>query len=258
MKERFIALFLITAVIVFTSGSTPTNVTGPLLGMKFVLVPSGSFLMGSPENEQHRFEREGPQHQVNLQPFYMMTTEVTQAQWKKVMGSNPSHFKGNKLPIEMVSWNDVQEFIGKLNQIDPGKGYRLPSEAEWEYACRAGSKTAYYSGPEKADLNKIGWYDENSGVGKTHPVGKKEPNAWGLYDLHGNVMEWCEDWYHDDYRGAPTDGSAWMSSPSDTCRVYRGGSWFAFAYNCRSAYRNRGEPGAKDKDLGFRLVKSAE
>jgi formylglycine-generating enzyme required for sulfatase activity len=225
----------------------------PLPGMTFALIPAGAFTMGSPANEEGRDDDESPQHRVTLNSFYIMTTEVTQSQWQAVMGSNPSYFKGDNLPVEQVSWNDVQEFIKKLNQRDPGKGYRLPSEAEWEYSCRAGTTTRFYTGNAEADLARAGWYDGNSGS-KTHAVGQKTPNAWDLYDMHGNVWEWCQDWYHDSYNGAPVDGRAW-ETPSETFRVLRGGSWGINVRICRSSFRFRYEPDNRnDYFFGFRVA----
>ena len=202
---------------------------------------------------------EKPVHNVYIKSFKMMTTEVTQAQWNSLMSYNPSNYKGDYLPIDEVSWDEVQEFIQKLNQYDPGKGYRLPSEAEWEYACRAGTTTKYYSGNSDSDLARAGWYNGNSGS-KTHPVGQKEPNAWSLYDMHGNVWEWCEDWYQSSYNGAPSDGSAWLS-PAGQYRVLRGGSWNSSTSCCRSASRLSREPtrllvGRYSLSGGFRLARS--
>ena len=222
--------------------------------MQFAYIPAGSFMMGSPEDEDDRRDAESPQHKVTLKPFRMQTTPVTQKQWKEVMGNNPSNFDGDDLPVGCVSWNDCREFVKKLNQRDPGKGYRLPSEAEWEYACRAGTTTKYYSGNSESDLERAGWYRDNSG-GKTHPAGQKEPNAWGLYDIHGNVWEWCEDWYHSSYNGAPSDGSAWVS-PTGKYRVLRGGSWSLIQDYCRSAHRGRSNPVSRYGSYGFRLCVS--
>ncbi len=157
------------------------KISGQLKGMEFVLIPADSFQMDW-------------DYQVSFSSFYMMTTEVTQKMWKEVMGKNPSNFKGEYLPVERVSWDDIQDFIKKLNQRDTGKDYRLPSEAEWEYACRAGTTTRYHSGNGKSNLDRVGWYRGNSGS-KTHPVGQKVPNGFGLYDMHGNVWEWCQDWF---------------------------------------------------------------
>ena len=233
------------------SGSfTGETKAGPLPGMTFVTIPSGSFQMGSHDVGSS----EKPIHTVNVKSFQMMTTEVTQGMWKSVMGNNPSQFKGDNLPVETVCWNECQEFIRKLNQRDPGKGYRLPTESEWEYACRAGSTTEYHSGDTKSDLDRVGWYDGNSG-NKTHAVGQKMANNWGLYDMHGNVFEWCADWYHDSYIGAPTDGSSW-TSPSGTFRVMRGGTWNFLASFCRSANRSMGFPSLPGHIIGFRIVLS--
>jgi len=168
--------------------------------MKFVKIPAGKAMIGSWETEKGRFDDE-QQIEVELdEPFYMMDTPVTQAMWEAVMGENPSYFnEGNGAedrPVECVSWNDVQEFIKKLNEIyeDDGIEFRLPTEAEWEYACRAGSTTAYHFGDDPSELSKYAWYGENSG-GRTHRVAQKKPNAWGLYDMHGNVWEGCQDEY---------------------------------------------------------------
>ncbi|MEW6267496.1 MAG: SUMF1/EgtB/PvdO family nonheme iron enzyme [Thermodesulfobacteriota bacterium] len=235
-------------------GETPPSFTNSL-GQKFVLIPSGTFTMGSPSSESGRDDDE-TQHQVTIsRPFYMQTTEVTQGQWRSVMGSNPSHFKncGDDCPVESVSWNDAQEFIGRLNAKEGGNKYRLPSEAEWEYAARAGSRTAYSFGESQSELGQYAWYDGNSG-GQTHPVGRKRPNAWGFYDMHGNVWEWCQDWYGVYPSGAVTDPQG-PSSGSD--RVHRGGSWLSYAQYCRSAFRAGLVPGDRFNLLGFRLVRRA-
>ena len=234
------------------SSNSQALTTSPF-GMQFETILSGSLMMGS--NDGSRDEK--PVHQVNIKSFQMMTTEVTQAQWKAVMGNNPSKFKGDNLPVENVSWNDCQEFINKLNQRDPGKGYRLPSEAEWEYACRAGTTTKYYSGDSESDLGRVGWYgfDKGNSNKKTHPVGQKSPNSWGLYDMHGNVWEWCADWYHKSYNSAPADGSAWVS-PSGQNRVLRGGSWSFNQFYCRSASRYGLNPAHRYDYYGFRLVRN--
>jgi formylglycine-generating enzyme required for sulfatase activity len=178
----------------------------------------------------------------------MGRTEVTQGQWQAVMGNNPSGFKGQDLPVEQVSWLNAQEFIRKLNQLNDGYVYRLPTEAEWEYACRAGS-TGDYAG----DLDSMAWYDKNSD-NQTHVVGTKQPNAFGLYDMHGNVSEWCEDYYHDRYTGAPSDGSAWLSGGEMKYRVLRGGSWYNGATNARSANRFKYGPDFRFNYVGFRVV----
>ena len=190
----------------------------------------------------------------------MQTTQVTQAQWKEVIGDNPSHFKGNDLPVERISWDMVKEFIEKSNNMHPGKGFRLPSEAEWEYACRAGSTTPFNTGRTIStdEANYDGDYTYGNGVKgiyrkKTTPVKSFSPNPWGLYDMHGNVWEWCEDRWHDDYEGAPNDGSAWVSG-SSAFRVLRGGSWYNLAIHCRSANRDYNYPSSTYTNNGFRIV----
>jgi formylglycine-generating enzyme required for sulfatase activity len=169
------------------------------------------------------------------------------------MGFNPARFAGDlNRPVEQVSWNDCQEFITRMNDLYPSYKYRLPSEAEWEYACRAGTTTKYYWGDAMND--DYCWYSDNSNS-TTHPVGQKLPNAWGLYDMSGNVWELCEDFYHDSYSGAPTDGSAWVFSPGSV-RVFRGGGWIIIAGCCRSARRNGYRPDNGSYALGFRLARS--
>ena len=218
--------------------------------------------MGSPSNEPGRDSDEGPQHQVRLtRPFYMQTTEVTQAQWETVMGNNPSYFSGcPTCPVENVSWNDVQEFITKMNARGEGT-YSLPTEARWEYAARAGSTTAFYNGDitelecgYDPNLDAIGWYCYNSGS-KTHAVAGKAPNAWGLYDMSGNVWEWCSDWFASDYySNSPPDDPQGPSTGAS--RVFRGGSWLISARRCRSADRDYGPPDSRPSYFGFRLALS--
>jgi formylglycine-generating enzyme required for sulfatase activity len=200
--------------------------------LEMVILPEGSFTMGSDE-----YGNEQPKHQVTLKKFAIGKYPVTQEQYQAVMGHNPSKFKDNpKNPVEKVSWNEAQAFCQKLNE-KTGKKYRLPSESEWEYACRAGTQTLYSFGDDEKQLGEYAWYKENSGS-ITHPVGQKKPNNWGLYDMHGNVWEWCEDCSHKNYENAPDDGSAWNDNCSQTNhRVMRGGSWFLNPWNCRSAYR---------------------
>ena len=212
-------------------------------------IPPGSFAMGSTNGESG----EKPVHEVTIREgFYMGKYEVTQAQWRQVMGTNPSKFEGDSLPVAKVSWNDVQEFIGKLNEMNDGFVYRLPSEAEWEYACRAGT-TGDYAG----DLDSMAWYEDNS-ASQSHPVGQKQANAFGLYDMHGNMWEWCADAWHENYDGAPTDGSIWSSGGDSSRRVLRGGSWFNDSNLCRSALRNRYAPAFRLNNLGFRIVAAAK
>ena len=213
--------------------------------------------MGSPESDEGRNYWD-TQHRVTLtKGFWLGKYEVTQAQWKRVMGSNPSNFQGffvsSERPVENVSWDDCQEFIRKVNaeaERQFGGEARLPTEAEWEYACRAGSTGAFAG---TGDLYSMGWYRGNSG-GKTHPVGQKRPNAWGFYDMHGNVCEWCNDWYGDYPGGSVTDPAG---AASGGLRVLRGGGWYGYARNCRSAIRYWNDPGDRGGHDGFRLARSA-
>ena len=222
------------------------------IGMEFVLIPAGEFDMGSPSGEEGRHDSEGPVHKVKIPDgFYLGKYEVTQKQWREVMGDNPSYFKGDDRPVEQVSWNDAQDFIKKLNQKEGTDKYRLPSEAEWEYAARAGTTTRYSFGDDTGKLGEYAWY---GGSSETHSIGQKKPNSWGLYDMHGNVWEWTQDKWHDDYKGAPTDGSAWESGGGSR-RVFRGGGWCINAQACRSAKRGSYVPDSRGELLGFRLLR---
>jgi formylglycine-generating enzyme required for sulfatase activity len=201
--------------------------------LEMVKIPAGTFTMGSDENDDEK-----PKHQVKLQEFYLGKYPVTQEQYQTIMGNNPSNFKDNpKNPVEEVTWNDAQEFCQKLSQ-KTGKQYRLPTEAEWEYACRAGTQTRYYFGDNGELLGEYAWYDQNS-YSKTQPVGQKKPNNWGLHDMHGNVCEWCEDGWDGNYENAPKDGIAWNDNhfQSDT-RVLRGGCWDSNPRSCLSSSRS--------------------
>ncbi|MGB2754096.1 MAG: formylglycine-generating enzyme family protein [Phycisphaerae bacterium] len=223
--------------------------------MKLALIPAGKFMMGSPDSEQGRSKDEGPQHGVTLsKSFYMGVTEVTQAQYEAVMGTNPSHFQGATNPVEEVSWNDAREFCKKLSE-KTRQAVRLPTEAEWEYACRAGTATAFSFGDADSALGDYAWYRANSGW-KTHPVGQKKPNAWGLFDMHGNVLEWCTDLYGEYPKGPVTDPSG--SATGDRgYLVLRGGSWIradAGAFRC--ANRSSNGPSVRDFNYGLRVVVS--
>lgn len=222
--------------------------------MRFTFIQPGKFMMGSPSSEEERFDNEGPQHQVNItKGFYMGVTEVTQGQWRAIMEDNPSHFKdcGDDCPVEQVSWDDVQEFIRRLNQKEGRERYRLPTEAEWEYAARAGSTTRYSYGNAEIMLEEYGWYKGNSEY-KTHVVAQKLPNAWGLYDMHGNVWEWVQDIYNPlAYEQHSPDDPIYTGSGSGP--VFRGGSWISPGSYCRSAHRSYFSQG--NPYLGFRLVK---
>ena len=224
--------------------------------MEFILIAAGSFLMGSSEG----FNNEKPPHLVEIaKPFYFQKTEVTQGQWKKVMGVNPSFFNecGDECPVENVSWDDVQRFIKELNQREKTNIYRLPSEAEWEYACRGLTTTKYSFGDNANELKKYAWHTSPDGKQSTaHKVATKAPNPWGAYDTHGNVWEWVEDDWHDSYQGAPTDGRAWLDNPRGLRRVLRGGSWMDRAISCRSAMRYAAFRDYRNANVGFRLCRS--
>ena len=232
---------------------------GSGINLDLVEVPAGSFLMGSPESERERFGGEGPQHLVHLESFWMGKYPVTQAQWRQVVSSvpafdreldpDPSRFKGGDLPVEQVNWDSAREFCRRLSYYAAPRAFRLPSEAQWEYACRAGTTTPFCFGealtPDLANYRKSG----------TTPVGMFPGNPWGLHDLHGNVWEWCEDDWHDSYNGAPTDGSAWLDEACVKAdRLLRGGSWHHFSGYCRSASRLDCPRVNRYDDVGFRVV----
>jgi len=258
-------------------------IQGPIANMEWVNIPEGSFTMGSPDQEMCRRDSEGPQHFVSVNAFQMMTTEVTQGMWEEVMNqaaeehwaSDPYNDLENygvapNLPMYNLSWEDCQGFIERLNQIDSEFDYRLPTEAEWEYACRAGTNTAYYWGddPGYSLIDQYAWYSGNTGgssssTGNPQVVGMKEPNSWGLYDMSGNVREFCQDAWHENYDNAPTDGSSWdeldsSNSPSygGTYRVKRGGDFAFFPASCRSASRESSYPSHRFGNTGFRLVRT--
>jgi formylglycine-generating enzyme required for sulfatase activity len=210
------------------------------IGMKFAWCPPGTFLMGSPPSEAGRSSDE-TQHKVTLtKGFYLGTHEVTQNQWRAVMGNNPSIFKGDNLPVEQVTWKECQDFCTKLGQLD-GKRYRLPTEAEWEYACRAGSAMAYFFGDDPKQLGDYAWYNANA-ERKMHEVGTRKANAWGMYDMHGNVWEWCQDWYGP---YPPEDLRDPQGCNNGDARVLRGGIWNAIPRFCRAAYRYKDEAGRR-------------
>ncbi len=217
-----------------------------------VLVEAGTFTMGATSEQEDPWDDEKPVHQVTLtNDYYIGKTEVTQALWKAVIGSNPSFFEGDNKPVESVSWDDCQEFISKLNTAT-GKNFRLPTEAEWEFAARGGNKSNHYQYSGSDDIDDVAWYHDNSGH-ETHDIASKRPNELGLYDMSGNVCEWCSDWYDEYSRSAKTNPTG---ASSGSCRVFRGGSWFINARFCRSSSRNYYVPDYWSYSLGLRLALS--
>jgi formylglycine-generating enzyme required for sulfatase activity len=237
--------------------------------LDMVLIPGGTFLMGSPPNEKERDYSETPQHSVTVQRFFMSKYPVTQAQWKAVaalpqinlpLNPNPSYFKGKNQPVEQVSCYEAEEFCARISQ-KTGKMYRLPSESEWEYACRAGTTTPFHFGEtitgELANFDAhyaYGFAPKATDLQETTPVGSFPANAFGLYDMHGNVWEWCADFWHEYYYGAPTDGSAWNKNGNNRYRILRGGSWYDEPKSCRSAHRVCAPLDTRRYNCGFRLV----
>jgi formylglycine-generating enzyme required for sulfatase activity len=240
------------------AAKAPERITNSI-GMTLVLIPAGEFLMGSSDSDQEADDNEKPQHRVRItRPFYLGATAVTQGQYRAVTGRSPSDFKeSDDLPVEQVSWNDAIAFCERLNELEKdqleGARYRLPTEAEWEYACRAGSTTRYSFGDDAARLGDHARFDGNSDR-RTHPVSQKRPNAWGLYDMHGNVWEWCWDAYEADYY-KQSPGADPLCSSEAAARVNRGGGWDGFPRICRSAYRLRFAPDFWFSSLGFRVAR---
>ena len=233
------------------SGETWTN----SIGMEFVKIPAGTFWMGSGDDDEDAFDDEKPRHEVELShSFYLGKYPVTQEQWNSVMGGNPSYLKGTKHPVERVSWDDVQAFIAKLNAKEGHGWYRLPTEAEWEYACQAGSSDRYCFGNDKKQLRAYAWYKDNS-RNETHPVGQKKPNSWGLYDMYGNVWEWVQDRWGDYSSGFVRDP---QGPYARLFRVLRGGCWDSDTRYCRGTTRGRRSSNNRDSSNGFRLALSLE
>ena len=225
-------------------------------GYELIRIPGGTFMMGSKKSEKGRFADEGPVHEVTVESFYMGRYPVTNAEYERFLKANPKadepgnwgerKYNRPEQPVVGVKWYDAKKFA-------EWAGLDLPSEAQWEYACRAGTTTRYYTGDEEKDLYRAGWYGGNS-KGRLHPVGEKDANRFGLHDMHGNVGEWCEDDWHGNYDGAPEDGRAWTDEPRGPRRVVRGGAWRGSAGSCRSAYRGRNVLSFRYAYLGFRLV----
>ena len=243
----------VTASVITRQSADWENLTNSI-GMEFVEIPEGEFDMGSLSSETGRKFNEGPVYHVKITyNFYLGKYEVTQKQWRDIIGNNPSFNKGDDLPVEQVSWNDVQEFIKRLNEIEGTDKYRLPTEAEWEYAARAGTTTMYSYGNNISELGDYAWYIGNSN-GTSHAVGQKKPNPWGLYDMHGNVWDWVQDSWHDTYDGAPLNGSAWVNNGTPF-KVRRGGVFRQGFDESRSAMRLNDHQDGRYSGLGFRLVR---
>jgi formylglycine-generating enzyme required for sulfatase activity len=266
--ENFLPLFEFEVVTVDASGQINsrchhyaryfTEDLGNGVGLEMVAIPGGTFLMGSPETEKYRVDNESPQHQVTVKPFFMGKYTVTQKQWQAVaalpqiiisLNPDPSYYKGENRPVEQISWYEAEEFCGRLSK-KTGKTYRLPSEAEWEYGCRAGTTTPFHFG--ETITNDL----VNYGISRhpTTPVGSFPPNAFGLYDMHGNISEWCADSWHYNYNGAPNDGSIWGSGGNNKCKQLRGGLWFIIPWDCRSACRYWPDADHRNHNIGFRVV----
>lgn len=224
------------------------------IGMELVLIPPGSFRMGGDKKLEQAEDHETPRHIVKIsQTYFLGKYEVTQVQWSEIMNNNPSEFVDDKRPVESVSWNDVKVFIQKLNTKEETNKYRLPTEAEWEYAARAGSESSYAFGSDTIMLSQYAWYRKNSG-GKTHPVGQLNPNVWGLYDMHGNVHEWCQDWFDRKYY-SQSASNAPLGPSTGLAKALRGGDWGSEDWYCRSASRSLSSPDRRSNRLGFRLVR---
>lgn len=224
------------------------------IGMEFISIPPGSFQMGGDKVHEQAEDHENPVHRVDIgKGFLMGRFTVTQEQWALVMETNPSEFTGDQRPVECVSWHDTQVFIETLNTQENTQAYRLPTEAEWEYAARAGAATAYTFGNETSSLNAYAWHKKNAG-GQTQPVGQLEPNAWGLYDMHGNVHEWCQDWFDRKYYAqSPTADPT--GPDTGLARALRGGDWSSAAWYCRCASRSLSSPDRRSSRVGFRLMR---
>lgn len=253
--QRRCIVFLIGILPLFYAAAAPKSLPAPVvnsIGMKLQFLAPGAFTMGSNESDKDRKPGEVQREMTLSREFYMGVYEVTQAEYETVMGINPSKIKGPKLPVDHVSWHDAVSFCEKLSAMESGMRYRLPTEAEWEYACRAGTTTRFYWGedPDLAGIGEYAFYKENSG-GKTNDVGQKKPNPWGLHDMNGNVWEWCQDWMGP-YNAAETRDPKGPSTGEG--KVCRGGCWAYDASRCRSAERNEAPPDSVHVNLGIRVV----
>ena len=232
-----------------------TETTVNRIGMELVLIPAGSFRMGGDKVNEQAEDHENPRHMVKFGGAFLMGKyAVTQMQWSEIMETNPSEFLDDLRPVERVSWHDVQAFIRKLNAKEDTNAYRLPTEAEWEYAARAGSENAYTFGSDTNTLNQYAWYQKNS-EGQSHPVGQLNPNAWGLYDMHGNVHEWCQDWFDRNYYSQSPSIDP-LGPAKGLAKALRGGDWGSEDWYCRCASRSLRSPDRRSNRLGFRLVRS--
>jgi formylglycine-generating enzyme required for sulfatase activity len=246
----FLMIVLVAAPAVpHAAGSEPGDTVINSIGMKLAYIPPGNFTMGSPKTEPGRIPNETRRDVTFAKGFRIGVTEVTQKEWRLIMGTSPGYFKGDDLPVERITWREANEYCRRLSEKEK-KRYRLPTQAEWEYACRAGTTTAYYTGGNEAALAATGWYLGNGG-NQSHPVGRKKPNRWGLYDMHGNVSEWCAK-RPDGERGDAT--SAQLDREEKALRDLRGGSWGLNASECRSASRHSNAGTFRYFDLGLRVL----
>jgi formylglycine-generating enzyme required for sulfatase activity len=245
-------VFLLLVMTIFLSSSSRSQTRHPA-ETEMIFVQGGTFTMGCTSEQGDDCEDvEKPVHQATISSFNIGKYEVTQAQWKAIMDHNPSYFKGDNLPVEQVRWNDIQEFIRRLN-AKTGKKYRLPTEAEWEYAARGGNKSGGYKYSGSNDIDTVAWYYDSNSKKTTHAVGTKQANELGIYDMSGNVFEWCSDWYSTYSTAAQRDPKGPKASKVSG-HVYRGGGWYGSASNCRVTYRGINSPGSGYHGLGFRLV----
>ncbi len=269
--KSFIIFFFITLLVISSQHSTvqakqPEKILVNSIGIKFLLIPAGKFMMGSPKEDQNAKPQEVPQHEVTItKSFYLSETEITQSQWDKVMGADSwkknssyrdegPYGEGLDHPVYYISFNDIVKFLKKMKEIEPSRNYRLPTEAEWEYAARAGSTSAYYFGDDASKLDSYAWFLENANK-TTNPVAQKEPNAWGLYDMYGNVWEWVNDFDadgEDGYSAGPRVDP--LGQKEGESRRKRGGSWWKTPDYLRSAARGGQHPDSREDDLGFRLL----